>query len=159
MNQQLYVSRKSQRTAGNYNYYFTPSIGLTLYNGKVLFPDDKSFVLEFPKSSCLSLYHLLLNTGKWLEDSIKRNFIDSFSLCHGLCFENFKEVNDTFRIRVNFGNSKNIKVYDESGDQIRFTVPNKNAILQECTVEIKNAWKQNGVLGYNIELREIKHFF
>jgi len=58
--EQLKVVKKRQQNSDNFNYYFSPSIGLNLWRSKVMIINPKFIVFEFNKIEHMNLHKLLL---------------------------------------------------------------------------------------------------
>ena len=67
----------------------------------------------------------------------------------------FMERDTTFTIQCflpKIKNKINVK-YTNEGIESHFKYPNRNCIIDQCEIEIKNIWHLNGKSGFNIELK------
>lgn len=155
-NLDLKIMKKNQKDTNNTNYYFTSLIGLNLYNAKVIVSNTKFLVLQFDKIKNYNLLLLLRKTNNFLQNELKKRYSELFNEnIYSLVSESDKD--DTFSIRCYLPSYKghyNIK-YDLDGIQ-PFKLPKVNHIINIATVDIRNLWKSNDVLGFNLELKSVK---
>lgn len=149
----LNILKKSQKLGTN--YFFTPTIGIKLYNPKVIFSDRKNITLQFDKRTNLNLYKML----EFINSILMKKYKNSSQTVPDLNYNLFYENDDFFNIRVFLPYSKgkyDIQVTDNA-NFIPFRIPNKGAVYDIVVVEIRNIWEQASRSGFNLELKSIEH--
>ncbi len=150
------IIQKRQKNTGDYNFYITPNLSLQLYGGKVIITDPKFLVVQFEKSTHITLLSLLRTTSECITDYLKS--------CIELDIENvyplFSEQDNTFTIRVYLPHVRN-KYFIETksaneNEIIQFTRPRIGTVLKELRVDIRNLWQNKQRLGFNLELKYIE---
>lgn len=150
----LQILKKSQKNTTNWNYYFTPNIGITLYNPKVKYVDKKCLVFEFERYKNASLYHLLKYINSTLQNELKKKYIE---LNDKHIYDIFSEQDETFFIRCYLPNN-NGKYFISVNDDKRFYLPRIGCIYDNIIVEIRNLWGKDQKYGFNIELKKVNLF-
>ncbi len=155
-NCELSIIRKPQKEAGNYNYYFTPNMTVKLYNAKVIVSDPKFLVLQFTKSSSLNLLIMLRSINASLTSYLRRCYVIDEDKMLYPCFS---EQEDTFTIRCYLPHIRNkyFITTEFDGVESKFVLPRPNNILSCVTVEYRNIWESTDKLGFNMEVKVIKH--
>ena len=155
--EQLKIVKKRQQHSDNFNYYFSPSIGLNLWKPKVMIINPKFIVLEFNKIEHMSLLILLRDINKKLQKLVKNKNSELFNTD---IYNIMSEIdNDKFTIRCylpNFKGKHLIKYYVDKNEEM-FKLPRVNTVIDNCIIEIRNIWKTNDKSGFNIELKSISH--
>ena len=155
--EQLKIVKKRQQHSDNFNYYFSPSIGLNLWKPKVMIINPKFIVLEFNKIEHMSLLILLRDINKKLQKLVKNKNSELFNTD---IYNIMSEIdNDKFTIRCylpNFKGKHLIKYYVNKNEEM-FKLPRANTIIDNCVIEIRNIWKTNDKSGFNIELKSISY--
>lgn len=146
----LKILKKNQKIAGNCNYYFTPNIGLNLYNAKVKFVDKKFIVFEFEKYKHLGLLGLLKRINEVLKTKVRTNNSELFEKA---IFDLFNEDDNVFSLRCylpNYNGKYSIETNFE-----KFNIPRVGCCYDIATIEIRNIWKNNEKHGFNCELKRV----
>lgn len=149
----LQLLEKNQKNNIYKNYYFTPNIGIKLFNPKVLFVDNKTMTIEVDKwkypgfmnmlneinEQLLNLYHLKSNCSS---ENVYSFFVE-------------KENTVVFRLYLpNFRGKYNITSYTNSTEPEVFKLPCSGMIYNYLIFELRNIWEQNGIkTGFNLELK------
>lgn len=148
----LNVVRKTQKNSANdVNFFFSPSIGLELYNPQVSFVDLKTVVLTFCKGKDINLLIMLRYINKTL-----LSFLNPSE--HQKVYDIFTESDSTFSLRCylpSFKGKYSIKFYEDA-DEKRFKFPRLNSTLPYVLLDIKNIWCSNNRYGYNLVVTEIR---
>ena len=148
------VCRKKQASGSGSNFFFSPNIGLKVYNAKVLIVTQKYIVFTFDKRTHLSLLNLFRKINNRLQTIIKHTFYDlKDHPIHSMISEN----EETFTIRCNLPNYRGkylVKSY-QNNMEIKFNLPNINAVFDCILIDIKNLWQLNDTLAYNVELKTL----
>jgi len=156
--EQLKVLKKRQQNSDNFNYYFSPSIGLNLWRSKVMIVNPKFIVFEFNKIEHMNLLILLRDIDNKLQRLVKSKNSELFNTS---IYKLMSEIdNDKFTIRCylpNFKGKHLIKCYVDNNEEI-FKLPRVNTIIDNCVIEIRNIWKTNDKSGFNIELKSTSYF-
>jgi hypothetical protein len=152
----LNILKKSQKLGTN--YFFTPTIGIKLYNPKVIFTDRKNITFQFDKRTNLNLYKML----EYINSILMKKYKNSSQTIPELNYNLFSENDDYFNIRVFLPYSKgkyDIQVLDNQShaEFTPFRIPNKGAVYDIIVVEIRNIWEQPSRSGFNLELKSIEH--
>lgn len=150
----LAVLKKHQQNSDNSNYYFNPSIGLNLWRSKVMIKNSKFIVLEFNKIDHINLLILLRDINVKLQTILKQK--DS-ELYNKNIYNIMSEIDDKFTIRCYLPNYKGkylIKYFINKEENV-FRLPLVGAIIDNCTIEIRNLWKIKDKCGFNIELKSV----
>jgi hypothetical protein len=147
----LKVLKKPQKNTTNFNYYFTPNIGISLYNPKVKYIDKKFIVFEFERYKNSSLYHLLKHINTTLQNELKKQYIE---LKDKYIYDLFSEQNEYFFIRCYLPNN-NGKYFISVNEDKRFYLPRIGCIYDNVIVEIRNIWGKGDKYGFNIELKKV----
>ena len=74
----LKIAKKHQKEGG-VNYYFSPSIGIKLYNAKVIFKNPKFLVLQFSKDHNINLLYFLRGVNSILLHELKKTHSEMFT--------------------------------------------------------------------------------
>lgn len=155
--EQLNIVKKRQRNVDNFNYYFSPSIGLNLWKPKVMIINPKFIVFEFNKVEHMNLLILLRDIDKKLQKLVKNKNSELFNTD---IYNLMSEIeNDKFTIRCylpNFKGKHLIKCYINNNEEI-FKLPRVNTIIDNCIIEIRNIWRTDNKSGFNIELKSISY--
>lgn len=156
--EQLKVLKKRQQNSDNFNYYFSPSIGLNLWRSKVMIVNPKFIVFEFNKIEHMNLLILLRDIDNKLQRLVKSKNSELFNAS---IYKLMSEIdNDKFTIRCylpNFKGKHLIKRYVDNNEEI-FKLPRVNTTIDNCVIEIRNIWKTNDKSGFNIELKSTSYF-
>jgi hypothetical protein len=147
----LKVFKKNQKNVDNCNYYFTPSIGLSLYSPKVKYLDKKFLVFEFDKTNNINLLHMFRHINTILQNKIKRDFSEMFDKT---IHDFFYEDDCIFTIRFYLPNYNGKYLVNVENDR-RFYLPRIGCIYHNIKVEFRNVWKSNNKYGFNIELKNV----
>jgi hypothetical protein len=150
----LKILKKSQKNTKDWNYYFTPNIGISLYNPKVKYVDKKFIVFEFDRYKYSSLYHLIKHINISLQNELKTQYIE---LNDKNIYNIFSEEKETFFIRCYLPNN-NGKYFITVNDDKRFYLPRIGCIYDNVVVEIRNLWGKDNKYGFNIELKNVNSF-
>jgi hypothetical protein len=155
-NETFKILKKNQKLLGNCNYYFTPNMGINLYNPKVKFVDKKFLVFEFTKKDSLLLLLLLRNINDVFLNELRSKFSETFDKT---IYNLFSEDDLTFTLRCYLPNNNGkyfVQVNDsETGSNIPFKLPRVNINYNTAMIEIRNVWKKNETYGFNLELKYI----
>lgn len=149
----LNILKKSQKLGTN--YYFTPNIGLQLYNPKVKYNDKKNIVFEFDKWKNMSLYKML----DYINSELLKKYKQSSDTIPETVYNFFNETENTFTIRAFLPYSKgkyDIQVVNKTECEL-FKHPRNGAVYDSVIIEIRNIWEQPTRSGFNIELKSIQH--
>lgn len=151
----LHLLKKPQKLGTN--YYFAPTIGIKLYNAKVLFSDQKNITFQFDKWKNPSLYKMLQHINTVLLQKYKK----SSDQVPAITYNIFSETEDHVNIRVFLPSSKGkytIHVQDnEEHSALEFKIPRKGIIYDVVVLEIRNIWEQSTRSGFNLELKSIEY--
>jgi hypothetical protein len=153
---QLNMLKKNQKFGTN--YYFTPNIGIRLYNAKVIFSDRKNITFQFDKWKNQSLYKML----QYINTILLQKYKKSSNKIPDVNYNLFYETEDHFNIRVYlpFSKSKyNIHVHDNDPEKssLEFKIPRNGIVYDVIVLEIRNVWEQDTRSGFNIELKSIEY--
>lgn len=149
----LKILKKSQKNNLNSNYFFTPNIGIMLYEAKVKYVDPKSITFGFDKYKNITLYYLIKHINTCLQNEIRKQHIE---LNDKKLYDLFSEEDETFYIRCylpNYNGKYFIKVDD--ADAKRFYLPKLGCVYNNILVEIRNVWGKDCKYGFNIELKSV----
>jgi hypothetical protein len=149
----LSIVRKPQKAIGSFNYFFTPTLSLTLYNPKVMLSNNKFIVLEFDRYRQLSLFTMLKSVHNQLTCYLKRSYVVDCDNCYGIASEN----ESTFTVRCSLpqsGGRYRIQC-ETNGVESKFQVPRSGLSLEKVNVEIRNVWYSDSRLGYNLEVKGV----
>lgn len=150
----LKIIKKSQKISNNSNYYFTPSIGIKLYNPKIMYSNLKSVVFEFDKYEFLNLLQLLRSINDKLQYKLKHDYSELFDK---EIYNIMSERDDKFTIRCYLPH-KNGKYFIKSNESsFGFKLPKSNCVLDEALIEIRNVWCNDGKYGFNLELKSVSY--
>lgn len=155
-NNTITILKKRQKDSNDSNYYFTPNIGLNLWNAKIMFINSKFLVLEFNKIDHINLLTLLRYVDSSLQKLLKSKNSELFNVD---IYSIMSETEDKFTIRCYLPNYRGkylIKYYVNDSDEL-FKLPKLNSIIDNCVIEIRNVWGKNNKYGFNIELKSIKY--
>jgi hypothetical protein len=149
----LKLIEKPQRGSSGKNYFFTPTIGLKLYNPKITWIDPlkKNISFSFNKYDNFNLYTMLKYINKSLVSIYKKqayNPIDNVSPF-------YYEKGDYFYIKCYLPNI-NGKYHITSlfnNIQENFTIPRVGYSYSAIVLDIKNIWEKDNA-GFNLELKE-----
>ena len=172
------ILKKTQKISCNHNYYFSPNMGMHLYNAKVTFINPKFIVFEFDKRTHLNLLLLMRKTNDRLQTELKKNFSELFDK---EIYDIVSEKDESFSIRCFLPNTLqtvnpsvrqgtlskipgigtrekyNIICKSNQNENLTFKLPRLECIFSEITIEIKNVWENGDKRGYNIELKSVKY--
>lgn len=149
------------------NYYFIPTIGITLYNPKVSWIDPlkKHISFSFYK------YPELKGTNNYTSLNLIKKCNDVLgNIYKNYEYDNnekqvapfFYEKGDYYYIRCYLPKSKVfyniISQYDDENITTLFKIPSKETIYNNITIEFRNIWEDisNSLVGFNIELKEVR---
>lgn len=149
----IVINRKSQKTKDNYNYYVTPNVGLKLYNARVLACTSRFIVLRFERRDSINLLILLKYVSESLIYLVKQQYPDEYKTTYDIHVD--QEDYFTVRCYIPCTNGKYHINQHVDGQDVRFTIPRVNTTIKELDVDIRNLWKDNGKLGFNVEVKEI----
>ena len=143
---------KTQKNNSYKNYYFTPNIGVKLFNPKVVFIDKKSMTIEVDKWKYAGLMTMLNNINTTLLELYKKK-----TTCHTtLIYPFFVEKDNTILFRLylpNFRGKYNITSFVNNEDDV-FTIPRSGMVYDYIIFEIRNIWEQGDIkTGFNLELK------
>ena len=150
----LKVLKKRQKVNSNVNYYFNPNLSVQLFNAKALIVNQKYIVLEFDKTTHLSLLLFLRAISDKLINFLKSKDCDLFDVS---IYNIMSELENTFTIRCHLPNNKG-KYFIESsmsGQKQEFRVPRAKCVIDVATIEIRNVWGQDKKYGFNVELKSV----
>ena len=151
--EQLKIVKKRQQNVDNFNYYFSPSIGLNLWRSKVMIVNPKFIVFEFNKIEHMNLLILLRDINNKLQKLVKKQNSELFNTD---IYNIMSEIDDDkFTIRCYLPNVRGkhlIKCYIDNKEET-FKLPRLNTIIDNCIIEIRNIWCINNKSGFNIELK------
>lgn len=151
-NNALKIVRKIQKNnARDVNFFFSPSIGLELFNPQVSFVDSKTVVLTFCKSKDINLLIMLRYINKTLSSFLTPS--DDQKV-----YDMFTETDTTFSLRCYLPSFKGkyCTKYYEDAEEKRFKFPRLNSTLPFVLLDIKNIWCSNNRYGYNLVVTEIR---
>lgn len=160
------ILKKTQKISCNHNYYFSPNMGMHLYNAKVVFINPKFIVFEFNKRTHLNLLLLMRKTNDRLQTELKKNFSELFDK---EIYDIVSEKEESFSIRCFLPNSLskiagigtrekyNIICQNSQNENLSFKLPRLECIFSEITIEIKNVWENGDKRGFNIELKSVRY--
>ena len=97
------IMKKRQKILQNNNYYFTPNLGMNLYNAKVSFVNPKFLVLQFCKYQNINLLTLLRRVNDILQTQLKKEHSELFDKD---IYSMISEQEDTFTLRCSLPNNK-----------------------------------------------------
>ena len=151
----LNLLKKHQSDKVSCNYYINPNVSVKIYNPKVLISQDKYMVFEFDKRTSIGLYSLL----KMINEELQKLLITENINEETTFYDIFSEIDDDkYTIRCSLPKTRykyNIKyLYNE--EEVSFSLPKKGCIFNEIIIDIRNIWKKDNKIGYNLELKEIK---
>ena len=150
----LKITKRNQKIADDCNYFFSPNIGLKLFNSRVKIVNAKFIVFEYQKIDNLSLLLLLRSINDLLLKDLCFKFTE---LKTKEIYNFFSENENTFTIRCSLPSIKfgyNIKMFDNN-DPIKFRLPNVNGVFPQILLHVKNVWKNNEKYGFNLELKQV----
>ena len=147
----LRVIRKVQKVHGNCNYYFTPTIGINLYNPRVKFVDKKFIVFVFDKYKNSGLFSLLKHIDSVLQNLVKKSNSEVYDK---EMYSLFSEDETEFVIRCYLPNKMGKYLIHTDCDN--FHLPRSGAMYEMVTVEFRNIWKTGVRIGFNTELKFAK---
>lgn len=149
------VFRKRQKNIENSNFYFTPNIGLRLYNAEIMIVNMKYIVFKFDKVKDLNLLTLFRNISKHLQYKLKTRFGLDFS--NKNVYDIVSEQDTTYTLRCslpNYNGKYHIK-YHEDSEPKWFKLPRVGTRYNCITIEIRNIWENDKGFGFNIEIKQI----
>lgn len=150
----LKLIEKYQRGGAGKNYFFTPTIGIKLYNPKITWVDPykKNVAFSFSKIENLNLHIMLKHFNKALSSIYKQkayNPIDNMSPF-------FYEKGDYFYIKCYLPNTN--KKYQITSflnnEEEPFIIPKVGCSYNTVIVDIRNIWEKDNHAGFNLELKE-----
>ena len=147
----ILVKPQKNSQAGETNLFFSPSLGLELFNPHVTFVDLKTVVLTFNKAKDINLLVMLRYINKTLLSFLKPNDDEKV-------YDLFSESDTTFSLRCylpSFKGKFSVK-YFEDNEEKRFKYPKLNSTLPFVSVHVKNIWYSNKRYGFNLVLSEIR---
>lgn len=147
----LKILKRSQKIIGNCNYYFTPNIGLNLYNAKVKFVDKKCIVFEFDKYKHIQLLGLLRRINDVLKSLVRSKFSELFEK---EIYDLFSENENVFMLRCYLPNYNG--KYSIETNFGKFNIPRVGCCYDIATIEIRNIWKNKEIYGFNNELKSVR---
>ena len=145
----IFIVTKHQKNI--INYFFSPSIGIKLYDCKISWKDSKNISFVFNKYTNSGLFNLLKFINTILNELYNDNCFDTPKKVAPFIYE--KE--DSFYIRC-FVNPKKVISKFENEEISAFHFPQTNATYKEATIVFKNIWEDKSRAGYNIELYSVK---
>lgn len=155
-NIQISILKRSQKNRSDHNYYFSPNMGMHLYNPKVLFINPKFLVFEFDKRTHLPLLLLIRRLDDILQQQLKKNFSELFHKeIHNIVSET--DTHFTLRCFLPTIRGKYNIICKDNDKSIEFKLPRINCIFKNVTIEIKNLWETGDRRGYNIELKYVNY--
>lgn len=150
----LKLIEKYQRGGSGKNYFFTPTIGLKLYNPKITWidPYKKNLAFSFYKHENLNLYTMLKYINKSLTLIYKQkayNPSDNISPF-------FYEKGDYFYIKCYLPNmNKKYQITSFFNDlEESFVIPTVGNSYNTVIVDIRNIWEKDNHAGFNLEVKE-----
>ncbi|NBU34169.1 hypothetical protein EB118_04900 [bacterium] len=143
--------RKRQKNSSNTNIYISPSIGLILYKPTVSYVNEKYLVFQYNKTEHLSLLSLFRRISDNLSSIVKGTFFD---LQNKHIYTVHSEQESTFTIRVSLPGSN--KKYFVATNWGPFRLPRVGAIYDRVTIEFKNYWEKDDLIGMNTELKKLE---
>lgn len=151
---QLNLLQKNQKNNSYKNYYFTPNIGIKLFNPKVIFVDKKTMTIEVDKWK----YPGLMNMMNEINDSLLKMYIEKSDCQPKNVYSLFTEKENTIVLRLYLPNVRgryNITSLVTNQDEPeQFTLPRSGMIYNYIIFEIRNIWEQNDIkTGFNLELK------
>lgn len=152
---EINVFRKRQKNIENSNFYFTPNIGLKLYNAEIMIVTSKYIVFKFDKVKDLNLLTLFRNISRHLQYKIKTRFGIDFS--NKNVYDMVSEQESTFTLRCSLPNNNGkyyIKYY-ENNELKFFKLPRIGTRYDCVTIEIRNVWENEKGYGFNIEIKQV----
>lgn len=150
----LKILKRNQKIEGNCNYYFTPNIGLNLYNSRVKFVDKKFIVFEFDKYKNFSLLALITRINDVLKNKVRSDYSELFTK---EIYNLFSEDENTFTLRCYLPNyNGKYSIYTNFG---KFNIPRVGCCYNVVTIEIRNIWKNGDKYGFNNELKSVSMNF
>jgi hypothetical protein len=145
------VKPQKNSHSGETNMFFSPSIGLELFNPQVTFVDLKTVVFTFSKVKDINLLIMLRYINKTLLSFLNPGEDQKV-------YDIFHETDTTFSLRCyipSFRGKYSVK-YFEDNEEKRFKVPKLNSFIPFVLIDIKNIWCSNNRYGFNLVLSEIK---
>ena len=156
---ELSISRKSQKKKDCFNYFFNPSLDISLRNSKVFYvdPSCKFIVFIFSKVEymnlflfCKSISNTILFQTKCLAKRIM--YSSNIDSKEAFPFYLIRENNEEFTVKCNINN--NIKFYFENNLE-KFRPPKNGIVYDKVVLNIKNIWEDTTRIGFNMDIKEI----
>lgn len=154
---ELEIFRKRQKNIENSNFYFTPNIGIKLYNAEIMIVTPKYVVFKFDKVKDLNLLILFRNINNYLQNKIKTRFGD---FINKNIYNMFSEQEDFFTLRCSlpgYNGRYHIK-YTENNQVNYFKMPKVGTKYNCVLLEIRNVWENDKGVGFNLELKQIDNY-
>jgi hypothetical protein len=155
----LKISRRLQKKQNCYNYFFNPTLDITLRNAKVFYvdPNNKFIVFIFSKVVNINLYlfcksisdNLLFKTKQ-----LAKRIMYSSTIHEKEAFPFYlvRENNEEFTIKCNVNN--NIKSYFNNKLE-KFKIPINGINYNSITLNIKNIWEDPARVGFNLDIKQL----
>ena len=157
----LVISRKSQRKKECYNYFFNPSLSISLRDAKVFYvdPNDKFIVFIFSKTTNINLYLFcksISNTLLYKTKDLSKRIMYSSTIHEKTAFPFYlvRENNEEFTIKCNKDYNNKIKCYYDN-ELVSFNTPKSNAIYDSVVLDIKNIWEDQTRVGFNLDIKQV----
>lgn len=147
----LTAIKKFQKGKSGSNFFFTPSIGIKLFNVKVTWVDPfkKNLAFSINRWENPNLITLLRYINKCLSDIYKR-----YSYLDLNISPFFFEKGDFIYIRTYLPNTNGLyHIHNNLGS---FIVPRKDSTFDSITIYFKNIWEDDTRAGFNIELKDVE---
>jgi hypothetical protein len=149
----LKLIEKHQRGCSGKNYFFTPTIGLKLYNTKITWidPFKKNISFSFNKYENSNLYIMLKYINKSLVNIYKKQVYNPINNVSPFYYEK----GDYFYIKCFLPNTNGkyhiTSLFNNIEEQ--FIIPKVGYSYNTIVLDIKNIWEKDNV-GFNLELKE-----
>lgn len=150
----LKLIEKFQRGSSGKNYFFTPTIGLKLYNPKITWVDPykKNVSFSFNKHENINLYTMLKNINNSLKNLYKNKAYNPVETVSPFYYEK----GDYFYIKCYLPQTnKKYHITSFFNDtEEAFIIPKIGCTYSSIVVDIKNIWEKDNQSGFNLELKE-----
>jgi hypothetical protein len=146
------LTYKPQKCNGE-NYFFNPNLIIILYNMKIVEINEKYLVIEFDMNDLQQLK--IKNTSNELKEFIKKQI----NIDNHIFYDMFIETkNEKVRIRCQTPQQNGIYNFEYIRDNVKQPYKDiyMNSKIKECEIIIKNIWKQDFKIGFNIMFKSIK---
>jgi hypothetical protein len=137
---------------GTSNYYFTPNMGVKLYNAQVSEVNPKYIVFKYKLIEATTLHTLLSFINSTFKASVNH------LVKKGKPFYNlFNSSDDYFYIRCHlpYKYGRYFTSYTVDGVDTPFKLPRPGLVYSQVVFEIRNVWETTEKAGFNLEVKQI----